>query len=406
MTKRQNSKVGPMELGGSEGRPEALQAYEALLQHLGMKMQDTKTEVTAKRSGQPLVSVIIPTYNRGWTLGRSVRSVFEQTYRPIECIIVDDGSTDDTTDIVTHLVSECPESVMIRYFKQENGGPGAARNTGLEAAQGEYFTFVDADDRVHPQMLERLMDLANGHSADLVVCDYFHFESDDEFVMSVLNPEFLVDEAVVEKAPLLPEMVNWRKFRVHPWGKLYHHAQHGELRFPHLCGPEDAYASFDVYGRSNCAVFSKMRLYGYRVVEDGLVRSVSRYRNYIIGDAEVAVHCEAVCKEHRVSNDVTKQLFMPYVMRMFGYLNQMSLDARLSKEEKKSLMQLARKGFRNIEQCFAGKYKIVPPVHYVPYFAVRLRALWILMLWQWVRIHVVKRSIRLFRLCSGLREFR
>jgi glycosyltransferase involved in cell wall biosynthesis len=331
------------------------------------------------------ISVIVPVYNASAYVAESLSSIQAQTFKDWECICVDDGSSDDSPRIVEGFAAN---DKRFRLIRQKNGGPGAARNTGLKAAQGEYFTFVDADDRVHPQMLERLLDLAKGHRADLVVCDYFRFESDDEFGRSVLNPEFLADEAEVEKAPLLPEMVNWRKFRVHPVGKLYQHALHGVLRFPHLYGSEDAYASFDVYGRSNCAVFSKMRLYGYRVVEDGLVRSVSKYRNYIIGDAQVAVHCEAVCREHRLSNAVTKQLFMPYVMRMFGYLNQMSLDARLSKKEKKSLMQLARKGFRNIERYFEGKYQIVPFVHYVPYSAVRVRALWLLVLWQYVRIYV------------------
>jgi glycosyltransferase involved in cell wall biosynthesis len=263
-----------------------------------------------------------------------------------------------------------------------------ARNTGLKAARGEYFTFVDADDLVHPQMLERLLGLAQTHRADLVVCDYFRFASDDEFGVSILNPECLADEAAVARSPLLPQMVDWRKFRVHPWGKLYHHVQHGGLRFPRLCGPEDAYASFDVYGRSDCTVFSKMRLYGYRVVDEGLTRSVSRYRNYITGDAQVAVHGEAVCTEHRVSHAITRQLVMPYVMRMFGFVNQMSIDARLSKKEKKSLLQLAHKGFRDIRRCVAGKYQIVPLVHYVPYCAVRLRALWLLVVWQYVRNRV------------------
>ena len=121
--------------------------------------------------------------------------------------------------------------------------------------------------------------------------------------------------------PLLPEMVNWRKFRVHPVGKLYQRAGHGELRFPHLYGSEDAYVSFDVYGRSNCTVFSQIRLYGYRIVEDGLTRSVSKYRNYIIGDAQVAVHCDTICTEHGVSSTITAQLVMPYVMRIFFFLN-------------------------------------------------------------------------------------
>lgn len=135
-----------MELGGSEGQPEASQADEAFLQPLGMKMPDTKTEVTAKQSGQPLVSVIIPTYNRSWALGKSVGSVLEQTYRPIECVIIDDGSTDDTSDVVKRLIRKCPEGVRIRYYKKENGGVNSARNRGLLGCKGAFVCYLDSDD--------------------------------------------------------------------------------------------------------------------------------------------------------------------------------------------------------------------------------------------------------------------
>lgn len=330
----------------------------------------------------PCISVIIPVHNAHRYIADCLSSIQRQTCGDWECICVDDGSSDESPRIVENFAAKDRRFSLIR---QKNAGPGEARNTGLEVARGEYFTFVDADDLVHPQLLERLLCLAQTHRADLVVCDYFRFESDDEFGVSVLNPECLADEAAVERSPLLPQMVDWRKLRVHPWGKLYHHVQHGGLRFPRLCGPEDAYASFDVYGRSDCTVFSKMRLYGYRVVDGGLTRSVSRYRNYITGDAQVAVHCEAVCREHGVSNAVRKQLIAPYVMRMFGLLNQMSTDARLSKKEKKSLIQLAHKGFRDIRRSVAGNYGSVPLVHCVPYCAVRLRALWLLVIWQYLR---------------------
>lgn len=349
--------------------------------------------------GDICISIIVPVYNAQAYLEECLSSIQTQTFMDWECICVDDGSPDESTRIVEGFATK---DARFRLIRQKNAGPGGARNTGLKEARGEYFTFVDADDIVHPEMLRRLLDLAQSHDADLVVCDYFRFESDDEFRISVQNPELLAGDTDVYSTSLLPEMLNWKKFRVHPWGKLYQRARHGKLRFPHLYGSEDAYASFDVYGHSNYAVFSKMRLYGYRIVEVGLMRSVSKYRNYIIGDAQVAVHCEAVLSEHGVSSAITAQLVMVYVMRIFFFLNEMSMDARLSEKDKRSLMALAHKGLRNIRRCVAGKYQIVPLVHYVPYSAVRLRALWLLILWQWVRTHVLKKSIRLLRLDSAL----
>jgi len=319
-----------------------------------------------------------------------------------ECICVDDGSLDDSPRIVERFAAK---DARFRLIRQKNAGPGGARNTGLKQARGEYFTFVDADDLIHPEMLKRLLDLAQLHSADLVVCDYFRFESGNDFQVMVENPELLTGETDVQRSPLLSEMVNWRKFRVHPVGKLYRRAEHDKLRFPNLHGSEDAYASFDVYARSKCAVFSQMRLYGYRIVDDGLTRSLSKYRNYITGDAQVAVHGETLCRNHGVRSDITAQLVKPYIMRMFAYLNEMSIHTQLAKKEKKSLMEIARKGFENIKKCVAGRYSIIPFVHCVPYTSVRIRSLWLLILWQWVRTCILKRSINLFQPRFGLRKF-
>jgi glycosyltransferase involved in cell wall biosynthesis len=86
-----------------------------------------------------LVSVIIPAYNCACFIGDALNSVFGQTYRPIEVIVVDDGSSDETADIVRSYQS-------VRYIRQNNHGPSAARNTGIRAAKGEYIAFLDADD--------------------------------------------------------------------------------------------------------------------------------------------------------------------------------------------------------------------------------------------------------------------
>ena len=87
----------------------------------------------------PLVSIVIPTYNYAAYLETTLNSVFAQTYRPIEVILVDDGSTDRTTD----LIHSYPE---VRYFYQSNQGVSAARNVGIEAARGEFIALLDADD--------------------------------------------------------------------------------------------------------------------------------------------------------------------------------------------------------------------------------------------------------------------
>src|ERR1700674_1319895 len=94
-----------------------------------------------------LVSVVIPAFNAGQWLAETVNSVVEQTYRPIEVIVVDDGSTDGTGLVAQSFGN------LVKYVRQLNGGVGAARNTGLRSSIGEYVAFVDADDLWLPDKL-------------------------------------------------------------------------------------------------------------------------------------------------------------------------------------------------------------------------------------------------------------
>jgi glycosyltransferase involved in cell wall biosynthesis len=342
----------------------------------------------------PLISIIIPVYNAQGFLQQCLTSIQVQTFEEWECICVDDGSSDDSARIIQKIIED---DSRFRLIRQDNGGPGAARNTGLCAANGKYFTFVDSDDLIHHEMVESLLSLAQRHNADLVVCGFFRFEFESEFYSKIQNSSFKDSETDIQYSPLLPKMVDWRKFRVHPVGKLYLHEKHGNIKFPNNYGAEDDYVSFDVYGQSTKVVFTKTQYYGYRIIETSLTKSITKYRSYISGDIEAAIHCEELCRNNSVSEMTTKQLFMTNIMRIFFNINEMSVDTRLQKVDKKELMQVANKGLQKIKRQFSGLYRIVPPVHYISYIAIRLRALWLLISWQWLKVNILKKSISMVR---------
>ncbi len=113
----------------------------------------------------PVVSVIIPTYNRGIHMRRSVLSVLDQTYRDFELIIVDDASTDNTEDIVKDFNDK-----RIRYIRHDNNkGAPAARNSGIKAARGEFIAFQDSDDEWFPMKLEKQMHAFKEAASDVGV---------------------------------------------------------------------------------------------------------------------------------------------------------------------------------------------------------------------------------------------
>ena len=115
---------------------------------------------------EPLVSVIIPTYNRGWLILDSINSVLNQTYKNIELIVVDDCSTDDTEKTVKSI-----DDSRIKYIKLEkNSGACVARNKGIEISRGEFIAFNDSDDLWITTKLEKQLCFLKNYNADIVIC--------------------------------------------------------------------------------------------------------------------------------------------------------------------------------------------------------------------------------------------
>jgi alpha-1,3-rhamnosyl/mannosyltransferase len=111
----------------------------------------------------PKVSVCIPTYNREYLLKETLDSVFAQTYKDFEVVIVDDGSTDGTKQMLEK------NGYNVRYYWQENAGDAAARNKLIELANGEYISFLDSDDLLYPDALERMVSAIPDNTEDVIV---------------------------------------------------------------------------------------------------------------------------------------------------------------------------------------------------------------------------------------------
>jgi glycosyltransferase involved in cell wall biosynthesis len=118
-----------------------------------------KPTVPSPPPPKPLVSAIIPVYNRSWFIGRAVESVLAQDYGPLELIVVDDGSRDATSRILEEVAQAASESgVAYRVLRQENRGVSAARNLGIRHAEGEWIALLDSDDEWLPAKTSRQMD--------------------------------------------------------------------------------------------------------------------------------------------------------------------------------------------------------------------------------------------------------
>lgn len=139
----------------------------------------------------PLVSIIIPVYNSALYLAEAINSCINQTWQNIEVIIIDDGSTDESLSIAKSF-----ENDRIRVYHQENKNAAAARNSGLTKAKGDYIQFLDADDILSADKIEKQVKLLAGHPGMVAVCSTIHFtdgHQPSEFAPSVYEEAFLLD---------------------------------------------------------------------------------------------------------------------------------------------------------------------------------------------------------------------
>lgn len=168
----------------------------------------------------PVLSVIIPVYNGEKTLEAAIESVLGQTLGNIEIIIVNDGSHDATASIIEKYKAADPRIVFIN--KEKNEGLSAARNSGMKKVTGEYFTFLDADDRLEADAYERMT--AAGNGAEIIVSGFYHDTLDPDGCLSV-SVEDVTGETltVTDKKEILEKVAFLDKKRLFAftWNKLY-----------------------------------------------------------------------------------------------------------------------------------------------------------------------------------------
>lgn len=157
------------------------------------------------------VSVIVPVYNSAAYLDECIQSLLRQTYSPEEIVLVDDGSEDGSGDICDNYASQYN---YIRVIHKENGGVSSARNAGIAAAEGKYLVFIDSDDYIHPQMLQKYAEFFSEEKV-LMCC----FECISELQIRKKS-ESLANGVKEYSVSEFMELFNDNYINV-PWNKLY-----------------------------------------------------------------------------------------------------------------------------------------------------------------------------------------
>ena len=188
-------------------------------------------------SQMPCVSVIVPVYNVAPYLREALDSVVGQSYRNLEIIIVDDGSTDGSSEICDEYLSD----LRVQVIHQENRGLSNARNVGLDLSSGVYIAFLDSDDAFHPDFVQKMVDGIG--DADVEVCRY---EVHQRILESRGHISPRAKEGVYSQKEALQALADGR-INVAVWNKLYRRELWWEIQFPDGHNYEDIETTYRIF---------------------------------------------------------------------------------------------------------------------------------------------------------------
>ena len=230
------------------------------------------------------ISIVVPVYQVRSYLARCLDSILHQTYRNFEVIMVDDGSTDGSSEICDAYASEYDNFKVIH---KPNGGLSSARNAGIDEATGQYIMFVDSDDVIHHQTVELEIALLEKNSADALICPLKRFENDSEIDAS--KEIVLVDNAVIvsgeEAERGFFNNPNASKY-VSSCGKVYRRELFDDIRFPEGRLFEDEFTTYRIYYKCKKIVVIDTPFYYYYINNSGITQNLNLNKRFDEYDAQ------------------------------------------------------------------------------------------------------------------------
>lgn len=227
----------------------------------------------------PLISVIVPIYNVEQFLEKCLTSISSQTYKNLEVILVDDGATDNSGKICDKY-AECNPNFKVVHKK--NGGLSDARNTGLELCKGEYITFIDGDDYISQDYVEKLYNTLAKYNTDISVCAEQYVQYSENGEETIIKRPFndYNGELVMTAAEALDNFIRQNMFDASACAKLYKTKCFEGIRFPCGYAYEDIGTIYKPFLKSKSVVFFSDRLYFYIQRQGSILHTNSNSKRY------------------------------------------------------------------------------------------------------------------------------
>lgn len=225
-----------------------------------------------------MISVIVPIYNIEKYIDTCIKSVVAQTYSDWELLLINDGSPDSSAKICQKWADT---DHRIKLFSKENGGVSSARNLGLELASGEYLFFLDGDDQIACDCLEKMM---NRMTKDIdIVIGKWELVNDAGYEAPWIPPQKNY-EGILSKEKIIQDIYSQLFYPRVIWGKLYRSELWKDIRFKHMIYSEDTYAMYQVLEKANNLYSINEPLYYYLQRSSGVSqkRTIRNHEDYLI----------------------------------------------------------------------------------------------------------------------------
>lgn len=271
---------------------------------------------------EPLISIIVPVYKVEPFLSRCVDSIIGQTFSDFELILVDDGSPDCCGEICDRYGTT---DSRIHVIHKENGGLSDARNAGLEVVRGDYICFVDSDDWVSPQYLEKLLKNLQETDADICECEVNYTYG--ELCTEADHPQLTVFNT--EQA--LRQLIQDGQLHQYVWNKIYRRDMIENIIFPKGKTNEDEFWTYQIFGRAQKVVKISDILYNYYQRDSSIMGTGFSLKRLDALEAKVRRQEYLECYFPKLKEKAKINLYFSCV-----YAGQMTLRFLKNQEKKKA----------------------------------------------------------------------
>lgn len=282
----------------------------------------------------PLISVIVPVYNVEQYLDQCMQSIVAQSYRHLEILVVDDGSTDGSSAMCDQWAAR---DSRVRVFHQPNGGLSAARNTALDAMTGQLVVMADSDDVLHPQFIATLLAVMQRHDADIAVGGYQPFYGERMEFPALTGTDKVV---TYDRREALQAILYQRGLTHSAWGRIYRASLFEGIRYPVGSIYEDLAIIYPLIRKCRRVAAIGTVLYGYRQRQDSIIGAFSPRRAAVLDIAEAL--------ERQVERDDAQHLPAVRSRLLSAYFNILLLSQQDRQHDHSALANRCWQGIKRL----------------------------------------------------------